>query len=570
MIPSSLTTARGFVLRKVKGVRGAAACALRSTSGGGACVHPSLLATLGVFVVMMLPLFAMLLVAMALLTFHPHAAMAAVPLPMVAGLTATGTKNEKVGELRAKAQEIRNDLMDTSKTFTKDEIDARGKDIAALEARAAMIAEFTPEAEIGRQGGDLELRRKNPDSDDADDSTLDFKSEMEKIGKRVRKVFGGPNRYLLRLAQRQDIPMNDKELKLFRDIEAVRRRAGIGDPETRSTIVSTAGDASGGEFLLPLQQVASIFQQPNEQMGMYQHATLFPMSGRTLRIPYVDQTSKGNATDGVITRPGAGIANVGYGDEAGTKDEREPRFLQRLITAAKVQAYAEIGDETLDDDFTGDLAPTVQRLVGGQCVNFINEQATIDGDGATSGATTHLLGSLHANNGALLNVQRATKGTISTDDVFQMFAQHTFGRGQSFWLIHRTAIPKLFALKLSGNTLVTFLPNLQGVPQMTLLGLPIYMSDLGSTIGSLGDFALLNGGFYALAVRQALTVQSSIHYKFRNDITAYRFVTRAGGIPIPTAPYTYKVAGVGSINKPAYAQGANSPFTQLDHASAAS
>ncbi len=570
MIPSPFRTARGFVLRKIKGVKGAAACQ-RLSGGGGSCAvaSPSMLATLGVFLASALPAFVMLLIVLAAVVFHPHAALAA-PLPFFAGRTATGTKNDKVGELRAKAQEIRNDLMDTTKTFTKDEIEAKGKDIAALEARAAMIADFTPEKEIEKQGGDEELKRQNPDSNDADDTTLDFKAEMEKIGKRVRKVFGGPNGYLLALARSTKRDMTGAALKVHQDLQAIAARAGIGDPEKRATIVSTTGDASGGEFLLPLQQVASIFQQPNEQMGMYQHATMYPMAGRTLRIPMVDQTSKGNATDGVITRPGAGIANVGYGDEAGQKDEREPKFVQRLITAAKVQAYSEIGDETLDDDFTGDLAPTVQRLVGGQCINFINEQATIDGDGLTSGTTTHLLGALHASNAALVNVQRATKGTISSDDVFQMFAQHTFGRGQSFWLIHRTAIPKLFALKLSGNTLVTFLPNLQGVPQMTLLGLPIYMSDLGSTLGSLGDFALLNGGFYALAVRQALTVQSSIHYKFRNDITAYRFVTRAGGIPIPTAPYTYKVAGVGSINKPAYAQGANSPFTQLDHASAAS
>jgi hypothetical protein len=41
-------------------------------------------------------------------------------------------------------------------------------------------------------------------------------------------------------------------------------------------------------------------------------------------------------------------------------------------------------------------------------------------------------------------------------------------------------------------------------------------------------------------VRTALTIQSSIHYKFRDDITAYRFFARAGGLPIPTSTYSYK------------------------------
>lgn len=558
MIPNPLTAARGFVLRKIGGRFDAARLLVSST--GHRVRTAGLGATALEFVGMVAPLVLLLLIALMLLAAHPLTALAGAKL----AFPAVVAKNAKAAEFRAKAEQIRKDLLDDSKTFTKDEIEARAKDIAALEARAAYVAEFTPAEEVERQGGDEELRRANPDSDDADVNTLNLKGELEKVGKRVKKVFGGPNGYLLYLARSTRNGMSGEALKVHEQVQELAVRMGAIEPQKRSTIVGAPGDASGGEFLLPLQQVASIFQVGNEQMGMYQHATRYPVSGRTLRIPYVDQTSIGNATDGVITRPMAGIANVNYVDEAGEKPEREPKFLQRLLTMAKVAAYSEIGDETLADDFTGDLAPTVQRLVGGQCVNFINEQATIDGDGSTTGTTVKLLGALNASNGALLSIERATKGTITSDDVFNMFAQHTFGGGQSFWMIHRTALPKLFALKLSGNTLVTFLPNLQGAPQMTLLGLPIYMSDLGSHVGSKGDFALLNGGFYALGVRQALTVESSIHYKFRNDITAYRFLTRAGGIPIPTGTYSYKVAGTGSVNKPAYKQAEHSPFTQLD------
>ncbi len=67
------------------------------------------------------------------------------------------------------------------------------------------------------------------------------------------------------------------------------------------------------------------------------------------------------------------------------------------------------------------------------------------------------------------------------------------------------------------------------------------VTDLLPTLGTEGDVALVNGDFYAMGLRQALTVESSIHYKFVNDITTYRFVARAGGIPLPTSTYAYAI-----------------------------
>ena len=104
-------------------------------------------------------------------------------------------------------------------------------------------------------------------------------------------------------------------------------------------------------------------------------------------------------------------------------------------------------------------------------------------------------------------------------------------------------LPALMALTLTGNNLVTFLQSLNAAPVPTLLGLPIIFTDMAPVLGVKGDLALGNGGFYAYALRQALTVESSIHYKFQNDITAYRFLTRGGGIPIPESEYSYKASG---------------------------
>jgi 3-hydroxybutyryl-CoA dehydrogenase len=72
------------------------------------------------------------------------------------------------------------------------------------------------------------------------------------------------------------------------------------------------------------------------------------------------------------------------------------------------------------------------------------------------------------------------------------------------------------------------------------------------------DVALVNGDFYSMGLRQALTVESSIHVAFVQDVTTYRFVARGGGIPLPTSTYAYKVDGAGNKVDP------HSPFVTLD------
>jgi HK97 family phage major capsid protein len=419
-------------------------------------------------------------------------------------------KSRAAAELRAQADKIRADLLDASKTFTPDEVKARADDIAALEQRAAAAAGFTPEAEMIRQGSPELVTHQYANTAPV---------EMHDLAKEVRAAFGGPNGYLLAMARRAMHGLTDAQRAVSAKVEAFHQRTIIGD----------TGNASGGEFLLPLQQVASVFAVDNTVGGIYETALRFPVAGRTLRIPHAVQT---NATG--RDRPMAGIANVSIVGEAAEKPEREITFAQRLLTVYKWAAYTEVGDEVLADDFTGDLAPTMQSLIGGQVVNAINESVTIDGTGAAQP-----LGAFHANNTSRILVNRQTLNKFTVTDVFRMYSQHMVGPA-SRWYIHPNVLPEFMGLTLNGTTLVTQLTNLQGAPQMQVLGIPVVVTPLVSLLGTTGDVCLGNGAFYALAVRQALTVESSIHYKFRNDVTAYRFFARAGGLPIPDGTYSYK------------------------------
>lgn len=440
------------------------------------------------------------------------------------------TKDREANELLSRADALIAEIRDVSKPLTTEQLDAKRAEVEALRKRATMLAEFTPEGELKRQGAEgltpVDAQQERKDFEQA-------QTAHEKMRKFAVSKFRNLGEFM-RAASHPQFATPAQQ-------DAIRQMTEM----TRAI----TGDGSA-EVLLPLTQEASIFSVSNVQEGILQYARRYPIPGRSLRIPMLEQTEGTNT----LNRPMAGkIANVTYVDEGALKPERDPVFTQRLIEAKKAAAITELGDEILADDFTGQLPGQIVESVGQQVLNFFNEQFTIDGTTAVSaGGPT---GALASQNGALLVVDRQTQNTITSDDVFNMYAQHTHGPN-SRWFVNRNAVPQLMKLTLNGNSLVTWLMNLRDKPQMMLLGLPVTVTDLLNPLGTQSDFALINPDFYAVAWRQGLTVQSSIHEKFRYDLTVYRFVARAGGVPLPTSTYAYKYANGAKINE-------HSPFVTL-------
>lgn len=454
-------------------------------------------------------------------------------------------QNRAASELTSRADAILAELRDPARTFTLDEINTRADEVKGLKLRAQLAAGFTPENEINDQGGDTHTRRAAPDAaripENLDENGVSrrrataFMQRQSELRHAISEEFGGMDAFILQMSYRGKEPFTTGQQRVLQELEKFQKR----------TIVGTTNDASKAEVLLPIDQVESIFQVGNVEEGIVSLARRYVMSAREIRIPFVKQ-SNGN-----VTRPMAGIANVSYHTEAQEKEQREPTFDQRVMNAYKVAAYAELGDEILVDDMTGQLQSTVSSLVGGQILNFLNEQATIDGTG-----TSQIMGAFHANNPSLYKVTRATQNRFKFADALEMLARHVLGP-KSRWYMHSSVLPDLMQLSASGTTLVTFLRDLQGKPSTQLFGIPVIFTDLLPALGAQSDVCLGNADFYAYALRTALTIESSRDYKFRNDVTALRMFARAGGIPIPDGTYSYKsVASAKSYEK--------SPFVTLD------
>lgn len=457
------------------------------------------------------------------------------------------SKNRQAGEFRQQAAALRSQIMDSTKPLTTEELNRMTADITTLEARANAVASFTADAEIERQGGeDTRLERvDNPDATDITGTRTHNRAKVsnklaeriEQFTRRIQSEFVDVRSFLHVAVAGAVNGATPAQLAVINEARVLTR-----------AIVGTGGDISGGEFLLPLTQVQTIFSLSNVQQGILQRARAYNVPGRSLRIPYLIQDDA--AANTTLNRPMAGqIANVEIIGEGSTKTVRQPQFGQRLLTVYKYAAITQVSDELLGDDFTGELPQEFVNAVGQQALNRINEDVTIDGTG-----TSMPLGALYpgAHN---IAVARTTANLIVPADVFAMYARFTHGPN-AVWLASRRTVQALYNMSLTSASLVTFLKDLSGTPQMMLLGYPIVLTDLLPTLGATGDFALVNPDFYALALRQALTVESSNAPGFIQDLMTYRFVVRAGGIPINAGKYAYKYAGSAGVDE-------HAPFVYL-------
>lgn len=472
-------------------------------------------------------------------------------------------KNRKANDLRGKANAIMQEVMAEDCKLDSEQLKAKAREMADLNERANMIAGFTATDEIERQGGTGDEvvpieneNRSQAKSGDLTRAMLGFdpypqmrpmQEQIQEHARHVRAGFGSVKNFL-RVAQGRDaIDVTDAKRAKFQE------RVLRDNLQLQRMITGATGDVSGGSFLLPLTQVASIFSLANVQQGLLQRARAFTVPGRSLRIPYLIQSDTNAST--VLNRPMAGqIAQVGIVGEGSTKPQATPQFGQRVLNVLKYAAYTQVSDEMLQDDFTGELPQEFINAVGQQALNSLNEDMTITGSDTTG--TTTPAGALFAGAAYNIAVTRSVGSQIGTADLFKMYSEFTHGPN-AVWLASRRTVQQLYALSLTSSSLVTFLRDLNGLPSMMILGYPVVLTDILNTVGTAGDIALVNPDFYAFALRQALTVEMSRDFAFTSDVTTYRFVVRGGGIPINDGKYAYKYAGSAGVDE-------HSPFVYLN------
>ena len=283
--------------------------------------------------------------------------------------------------------------------------------------------------------------------------------------------------------------------------------------------------ASGG-FLVPEEQRGELLSfEPSDQFYIRDRCTVIPMRRRAIRIPVLDQTG---TTAGQPHWWGGILAK--WTEELGEKEETEPTFRQVQLVAHKLVCYTEAGDELL-----ADAGISLAAFLGSafrSVVRWYEEYAYLRGTGA--GQPLGVIGAP-----VTLVEPRSAAGSFDITDIINMVEQ--FQGRSPVWIASRQCLSNLMLLNgPTGNASYIFMPSARDAMPHNLFGYPLFFSEACPAPGTEGDLGLYDWKYYVAGDRDAITVDSSKHFRFQNDITAWRAVRRVAGMPWMSAPITYQ------------------------------
>jgi len=341
-------------------------------------------------------------------------------------------------------------------------------------------------------------------------------------GKRSRGAFGGLGEQLLAIANTVKRPYEQWDKRLAPQA-AAPNASGLNE----------ASPADGG-FLVQKDFSETLLERTYQLGEISQRVFRVPISGNSngVKINAIDEDARtdGNRWGGVLAY---------WQNEADTKVATKPKFRQIELQLQKLTGLCYATDELLQD--AAALEAVIMRTFPLE-FNFKVEDAIVNGTGA--GQPLGIM-----NSGAVLEVAKdsADSGaTVSTNDVLKMWGRMWApSRQNAVWLINQDVEPFLYPMTLGSGTAVILLytpPGQRGNNSQygLLLGRPVIPVEYCATLGTPGDIILADPSQYVMADKGAPQAASSIHVRFLNDETTFRFVYRVDGQPTWKKPLTPK------------------------------
>jgi HK97 family phage major capsid protein len=312
-------------------------------------------------------------------------------------------------------------------------------------------------------------------------------------------------------------------------LQAVIRAAqpgGTVDPRLnlRAVMGMSEGSPSDGGFLVQTDFATELLKRTYTTGRVAGRCRRIQLSGasNSMKINAVSESSRADGSRW-------GGVRAYWTAEAGDKTNATPAFRQIELNLKKLTGLAYVTDELLQDAVA--LEQVLMQAFSEE-IGFKLDDAIIRGTGA--GQPLGVLAS------ACLVTQDAEGGqdadTFVAENAFNMYSRlYAPSMGNAVWFINQSVWPQLFRMGLSvglGGAPI-FLPagSIAGQPYNTLLGLPIIAIEQADTIGDLGDVILADMSQYLLADKGGIQSASSIHVRFVNDESVFRFVYRVDGQP---------------------------------------
>lgn len=195
----------------------------------------------------------------------------------------------------------------------------------------------------------------------------------------------------------------------------------------------------------------------------------------------------------------------------------------------KIYAYSEVTEEDMED------IPWLEGHLNMQAPKVIRKE--LAGEFLNGTGVGQALGMFNTNNSNKIQVTRNTASDIKAEDIAAMYARAIVSPN-SYWLINRTGMAKL-PLMTVGDHGVTWQEFFENGSIGFLNGLPLYLSEHNSALGTAGDLRLINpDGYRILEKVGGSKFASSMHVKFDYDVMALRWTHRINAMPWANDVYT--------------------------------
>lgn len=273
---------------------------------------------------------------------------------------------------------------------------------------------------------------------------------------------------------------------------------------------------SEGGFLVPENLRAELLRVSLETSIVRPRARVVPMETARVPFPAIDSTSNASSVYGGI---------VGYWTEEGAAlTASQASFGRVVLDAKKLTAYTEVPNELVSDSIISFQA--FMDEIFPEALGFYEDDAFINGTGVGMPQ-----GFLKAD--ALVTVTENTANLIKWADVVAMYTRMLPGSlNRAVWVASIDTFPQLATMELSTGSPAVWVNNgLSEGPPMTLLGRPVIFTEKVPGLGTTGALNFVDFGYYLIGDRQVMSAMSSPHFKFQNDLTAYRIIERVDGRP---------------------------------------
>jgi len=317
------------------------------------------------------------------------------------------------------------------------------------------------------------------------------------------------------------------ELSHGRDVDPRLIDVAALNPQQKAAYGLNEIEGAEGGFLVEPQYNMELMKRTHETWVVAKDCRRIPMSSTRLVFNVIDEASRANGS-----RWGGILAY--WTAEAGTKQATKPKFRQIELGMNKLTGLCYATDELLAD------AAALESIITqgfAEEFGFKVDDAIINGTGA--GMPLGIL------NCAALKTVPSQPGqgasTVVAENIINMWnGMPAKVRTGAKWYVIQDVEPELdqIYLALGTGAIPLYLPVVGGQPTLAeessgrLKGKPVIPIEQCQALGTAGDIILANFQEYILVERGAMESASSIHVRFINDETTFRFVYRVDGQPL--------------------------------------